>query len=74
MKRLLLKRCYNYRGIVKASNDIDDDNDDAREHSKAHQESSQLSHQEKRDNSKDNGDNDKTRAAAATVKVTMNDN
>ena len=71
MKRLLLKR-FNYRGIVTASNDIDDDNDEASEHSKVPQESSQLSHQETRDDSKDNGDTDKTRYAAATVKVTMN--
>ena len=72
MKRLLLKRCYNYRGIVTASNDIDNDKDEASEHSKVHQESSQLSHQETRDDSKDNGDTDKTRDAAATVKVPMN--
>ena len=71
MKRLLLKRCYNYSGIITAS---DVDNDEARENSKVHQESSQLSHQETKDDSKDNADTDKTRDAAATVKVPTNNN
>ena len=72
--RLFIERLYYNDQLVTdertdGTNDSNLDTDDAREDSKVHQDSSRLKHQETRCDSKDNDDTDKTRVAAATVKV-----